>query len=125
MSEGIHPEKRPRALSGNTVKIKVFCGDLYVTLNWYENKPFEVFFQLGKSGGCPRTQTEALARQISISLRAGVDINEIIEQLLGIRCPTPFLSQGVEVLSCPDGIGKALKMLMEVHEGEKSEKEKN
>ena len=44
------PKKRPPLLSGRTVKIGTSYGNLYLTLNFTDGQPFEVFATLGKSG---------------------------------------------------------------------------
>jgi ribonucleoside-diphosphate reductase alpha chain len=55
------------------------------------------------------SQSEAVARLISLALRAGVDTEAILKQLRGIRCPAPLLAKGGVVLSCPDAMSKAIE----------------
>lgn len=113
-SEGIRatPRARPERTVGITERVKIGCGNLYVTVNSDEQGICEVFTSLGRAGGCP-SQSEATARLASMALRAGVDVQEIIDQLKGIRCMSTIkkgaMSGGIKVLSCPDAIGKALE----------------
>lgn len=105
--EGEVIEERPEVLRGETRKKHIGCGNLYITVNKTENdKPFEVFTNTGKKGGCP-SQSEATARMISLALRKGISIEEITKQLKGIRC-TSCVGKGINVLSCPDAIGRVL-----------------
>lgn len=106
--KSIIPRDRPEEVYGITRKIPIGCGNLYVTVNHDENGICEVFTNTGKAGGCP-SQSEATARLVSIALRAGVDIDEIIHQLRGIRCPSCQRNSKVKVLSCPDAIGRMLE----------------
>ena len=102
---------RPEVTIGVTEKVKIGCGNLYITVNSDEDGICEVFTNLGRAGGCP-SQSEATSRLISIALRAGVDIKEIIGQLRGIRCHSTLRQKGLKVLSCPDAIGRALEKVL-------------
>jgi ribonucleoside-diphosphate reductase alpha chain len=68
-----------------------------------------VFTQLGRSGGCTLPQFEAVSLLISLVLCSGVDQQEIIDQLKGMRCPSPTPMDGGIVSSFADGIAKAFE----------------
>lgn len=113
---GIIPRTRPITTMGITEKVKIGCGNLYITANYDEKGVCEVFTNLGRAGGCP-SQSEATSRLISIGLRSGISAESIIEQLKGIRCHSTLRQRGkgnngINVLSCPDGIGRTLEKLM-------------
>lgn len=106
----IAPRKRPDVMSGKTYKIKSGYGNLYITVNRDDKGvPFEVFATIGKSGGFFQEQTEAICRLISRSLRSGVKVEEIINDLKGIRGPMPTMTNKGTILSLPDAIGKILE----------------
>ncbi|MCK4657656.1 MAG: ribonucleotide-diphosphate reductase subunit alpha, partial [candidate division Zixibacteria bacterium] len=102
-------EERPDCLSGITEKIRTGYGNLYVTINAKDGRPFEVFAQIGKSGFSTMADTEAVCRMISLALRSGLDVDDIIEQLLGIGGSSPVYQNGGMVMSIPDAIAKVLK----------------
>ena len=107
----ILPRPRPDVTMGYTEKVKIGCGKLFITVNYDEHGICEVFTNTGRAGGCP-SQSEATARLVSIALRSGVDSDEIITQLKGIRCPSCIRQPGIPVTSCPDAIAKAIQKVM-------------
>ncbi|KNF07949.1 ribonucleoside-diphosphate reductase NrdZ [Gottschalkia purinilytica] len=117
-NQDISPRLRPDITQGITEKVKIGCGNLYITVNYDENGICEVFTNLGRAGGCP-SQSEATSRIISIALRSGMDPKEIIGQLKGIRCHSTLRQRGtnkdIKVLSCPDAIGKALERVLNTY----------
>ncbi|MDI3280226.1 MAG: adenosylcobalamin-dependent ribonucleoside-diphosphate reductase, partial [Bacillota bacterium] len=106
------PRPRPEITVGTTEKVRVGCGNLYVSVNSDEYGICEVFTNTGREGGCA-SQSEATSRLISIALRSGITPEAIIEQLRGIRCPACLRREGVKVTSCPDAIAKAIKKYLE------------
>ncbi|MTI57897.1 vitamin B12-dependent ribonucleotide reductase [Geosporobacter ferrireducens] len=112
----IVPRPRPDITTGLTEKVRIGCGNLYITANYDEKGICEVFTNLGRAGGCP-SQSEATSRLISIALRSGIRAESIIEQLKGIRCHSTLRQRGkdqknIKVLSCPDAIGRTLEKVL-------------
>jgi ribonucleoside-diphosphate reductase alpha chain len=101
-------KERPQFLEGITEKIKTGYGNLYVTVNLLDGKPFEVFAQIGKSGYTTMADTEAICRLISLTLRSGVPVAKVITQLKGIGGASPVFGNGTLISSIPDAIAHVL-----------------
>ncbi len=113
---GQYATKRPRpdVLHGVTQRIDTGYGKLYVNINEDgEGRPFELFANIGNSGGFTASFTEALAKTISTALRSGVDPEEIASELQGIRSPKVAWDKGQQVNSIPDAIGTALRRYLD------------
>jgi ribonucleoside-diphosphate reductase alpha chain len=114
-STGSVVRPRDRVTWGQTLKFRMSCGTLFVTVNRDERGLCEVFANLGKAGGCS-AQSEATCRAASVALRSGVDPKEIVEQLRGIRCLSTARARSnghaTDVLSCPDAIAKTIEEAM-------------
>lgn len=107
---GIAPRPRPEVIQGTTTKVATGCGNLYVTINIdQDGKPFELFTQMGKAGGCASSQMEALGRLVSLAFRSGIEVKAIIEQLRNIRCPSPSWEKGQRIFSCADAIARVVE----------------
>ncbi|WP_226860047.1 vitamin B12-dependent ribonucleotide reductase [Desulfoluna spongiiphila] len=100
---------RPEILEGFTSKIRTGMGQLYVTVTEMDGRPFEVFATIGKSGKSTTAKTEAIGRLISLALRTGVDVSEIVHQVKGIGGEHAVFQKGGRVLSIPDAIGRVLE----------------
>lgn len=101
--------ERPETLPGFTTKMVTGVGTLYLTVTEYEGRPFEVFATIGKSGRSTTAKTEAIGRLVSMALRAGVDVQSIVEQLKGIGGEHPVFQKDGLVLSVPDAIARVLE----------------
>lgn len=120
VSHPITPRPRPEITMGITECVKIGCGNLYVTVNYDDLGICEVFTSTGKAGGCP-SQSESTARLVSIALRSGISVEEIINQLRGIRCASTVRQAGLKCTSCPDAIAKVIRKVYELQRSTKGE----
>ena len=125
------PRSRPQETRGVTKSIKTDQGSLFITINEDKKGIAEVFLNIGKSGGYSSGYTEAIGRLISVSLRAGLALDTIIDQLKGIRTSAPTLNKGMFIYSVPDAVAKILEQYKKERAGsipmfkEKAQKSKD
>ena len=101
--------KRPDVVQGFTQKIQTGLGAMYLTVNEIDGKPFEVFATIGKSGRSITAKAEAIGRLVSLALRSGVEVRDIVAQIKGIGGEHPvFRGKGL-LLSIPDAIAWVLE----------------
>lgn len=98
---------------GSTYLQKCACGKLYITVNRDDaGNVVETFVHTSKGGIC-QANSNAVNRLISLAMRGGIKVNEIIEQLQGINCPACVKAkskgQNIDGLSCPDIIANVIK----------------
>ena len=107
--------RRPRSLRSSTSRLNTEFGKLYVTVAVDEDdRPYEVFGRLGKGGSFQSGVTELVCRLISLHLRSGTPLKEIVHQCRGIQEMQPFFNglQGgdtVPILGIGDGIAHVLR----------------
>ena len=82
---------RPRCLPSLTTKLGTELGSLYITVGLDEDgQPFEVFGSLGKAGSLQHGMTEMACRLVSLHLRRGTPLEEVIGQIQGITEMQPW-----------------------------------
>lgn len=108
--QGLTPRERPSEVRGRTYKMNTGYGNLYVTVNDdTSGDPFEIFATIGKAGGFFAAKSEAICRMVSLSLRSGIGVSDVIDQLKGIRGPMPSWGERGMILSIPDAIAQVLE----------------
>ena len=82
---------RPRSLPSVTTRLSTELGNLFVTVGLDgDGQPFEVFGSLGKAGSLQHGMTELACRLVSLHLRRGTPLEEIIGQCQGISEMQPW-----------------------------------
>ena len=108
-SEEGRPMDRPDIVYGFTQKVRTGLGELYLTVNEVDGKPFEVFATIGRSGRSITAKAEAIGRLVSLALRSGVHVGEIVKQLKGIGGEHPVFQKKGMLLSIPDAVSWVLE----------------
>ncbi len=98
---------------GTTAKYKTACGSMYVTINKSNNGDIvEIFANVSKNGMC-NSNISGICRMISLNLRTGTVVEEVIDQLKGINCAacSRAIAKGEKLdgISCPDLISRAIQ----------------
>jgi ribonucleoside-diphosphate reductase alpha chain len=108
---------RPDSTQGVTRRLDTGCGKLYLTANFDDDgNIIETFITTGSDGGC-LIFTEATSRLISLAIRGGVPVEEVIEQLNSTHpCPSYMMAHATgrkasKGKSCASAIANVLKEL--------------
>ena len=113
---------RPRSLPSETTKLSTELGNLYVTVCLDDDgHPFEVFGSLGKAGSLQHGVTELACRLVSLHLRRGTPMDEIVDQCQGISEMQPWANvmedgSTVYVRGLGDAIALILRGYLEAQE---------
>jgi ribonucleoside-diphosphate reductase alpha chain len=113
---------RPEALRGTTYRMETPLGVMFVNITEDDRgQPFEVFLNLGKAGGSAMADAEAMGRLISLALRSGIPLPEVIKQMRGISSDRAVGLGPNKVMSVPDAIGIALERWFREKQGVQQE----
>lgn len=111
-------------LDARVFPVETFFGKVQVTITrieGYPDRPFDVRLQIGKGGNDKNADVEALGRIVSLSLRAGVKVSDIVGQLEHIGGATSHGFGERKVRSVADGLAKLLRRLYLQEETEAGE----
>jgi ribonucleoside-diphosphate reductase alpha chain len=101
---------RPDKLRSTSMRKETPLGTMFVHISEDDRaQPFDVFISLGKAGGSAMADAEALGRMVSLALRSGIPLPEIVRQLRGISSDRAVGLGPNKVLSMPDAVGIALE----------------
>jgi ribonucleoside-diphosphate reductase alpha chain len=109
------PVKAPAILSAVRIRQKTPFGHMHVsiTVDPKTERELEVFGLLGKAGNVAMSDLEAVCRMVSLFLRAGGSIKDVIDQLEGIGSSLTVGTQNGRVMSLGDALGKTIKRYWE------------
>lgn len=105
-------------LIGYKRKIVNGCGDFseQIFFDDFTGEPLENYIAMGDGGGCSRN-LEAISRLISLCLRGGIDVSEVIKQLKKVHSCPAYRARKIQKgdtsigTSCPSAIGYAVEEL--------------
>ncbi|MDE1825442.1 MAG: adenosylcobalamin-dependent ribonucleoside-diphosphate reductase [Candidatus Micrarchaeota archaeon] len=100
---------RPKSMTGDTLTYRLPQGSIYITINTDSTGPKEVFVNMGRTGSDDKSYSEAIGRLASLYFQKGGDVKDVIRSLKGIQGRTPTWDHGVQLLSMPDAVAKALE----------------
>lgn len=101
---------RPDRLRSMSIRKETPLGTMFVHVSEDDRgQPFDVFINLGKAGGSAMADAEAMGRLISLALRSGIPLQEVVRQMRGISSDRAVGLGPSKVLSVPDAIGIALE----------------
>ena len=110
---------RPRTLQSTTTQLATERGHLFVTVCVDDDgRPVEVLGSLGKAGSPEHGMVETACRLISLHLRRGTPVEEIVDQCRGIADMQPWPNRmpggrTVQVRGIADGIAHVLRAVAE------------
>lgn len=104
--------ERPGIMMGTTWKLRLGCGNVYITVN-RDDEGFarEVFMRLGKSGSCQNCLVASISRIVSIALQEGIQERRLAKTIVSMVCqeaqPGEIRDEN-RLTSCVDGLAKIL-----------------
>jgi len=104
------PMKTPPMLPAIRMRQTTPFGHMHiaVTVDPINGREMEIFAQLGKAGDVVSSDLEAISRMVSLYLRIGGSLEDVIDQLEGIGSHMVIPSKDGKVISLADALGKSL-----------------
>ena len=109
--QGVLPQKASMKDIETALRVRqqTPLGNLHVTYVHRDGAPMEVFASLSRAGEMPAADLEAICRMVSLYLRSGGSMDEVISQLHGIGSNTSRPTSNGSISSIPDGLSVALR----------------
>jgi len=106
----LRPRDLPEIVSGLRIRQVTPFGNMHVkiTVDPRTNGELEVFSQLGKGGDLANSDLEAICRMVSLWLRAGGGLDDVIRQLKDIGSSLQIPTREGKIMSLGDGLARAL-----------------
>lgn len=120
LEKKVNSKDRPPVI-GTTIKQKTPHGNAFITLNVLKedySRPYETFIEVGKGGKDMSAIAEGYGRLVSLALKKGVEIKDIVDQLSGIGGGTQTGFGPNRVTSLPDALSRGLQQGYEELNGE-------
>ncbi|UCG16276.1 MAG: vitamin B12-dependent ribonucleotide reductase [Phycisphaerales bacterium] len=112
VSEQAHrvPKDLPEVTSSLRLRQMTPFGNMHVhiTVDPGTQRELEVFAQLGKGGDLACSDLEAICRMVSLWLRSGGRLQDVIQQLEGIGSSLQVSTKDGRIMSLPDGLARSL-----------------
>jgi ribonucleoside-diphosphate reductase alpha chain len=105
------PIKTPPMLPAVRMRQTTPFGHMHiaVTVDPVVSREMEIFAQLGKAGDITSSDLEAISRMVSLYLRIGGSLEDVIDQLEGIGSHMAIPSKDGKIMSLADALGKSLR----------------
>jgi len=105
------PIKTPAILSAVRIRQNTPFGHMHVsiTVDPKSDRELEVFAQLGKAGDVAMSDLEAICRMVSLFLRSGGSVEQVMDQLEGIGSHLSIPTKDGRVMSLGDALGKTIR----------------
>lgn len=108
---------RPTTIPSRTSRIRTPYGNLFTIIGMGEDgAPLEVYLMLGKAGSSVRPLLEGISRLASLCLRSGVAVEDVIDELKGLKDSGRPLVGEKHIYSIPDALAQELQAVVKEQE---------
>ncbi|UCE58948.1 MAG: vitamin B12-dependent ribonucleotide reductase [Phycisphaerales bacterium] len=110
----LEPAVLPEICAGIRVRQLTPFGNMHIniTVDPVAQRELEVFAQLGKGGDLANSDLEAICRMISLWLRSGGSLLQVVRQLHSIGSSLQVHTKEGKIMSLGDGLARGLKRYM-------------